>query len=501
MVSRYHYGIDNSLKHLFNLAFFIGFIAYGFYSMLNSKKISNKENNLQDYDIFSYSCYGLMLFFFCLIGPQILMTLIGIVFLGPFNDNKTKAKFIASDLPFICIRVVTRGTYPQLVRENVVKNIEIVKECGIKQFVVEVVTDQPLNIKKWLNNYVQYFTETLVPVSYKSKWDTRKKARALNYCLENGVNILNKDDYVVHLDEETVLTQDSIKGIVSFIMEGKHMLGQGIITYAMLPSPTASTFTWIQHHICTVADSLRVADDVGKNKAQFQIFHKPYFGMKGSFVVTKYEAERNVTWDFGPEGSVAEDAWFGLAAIDHGYTIDYVEGDMLERSPFTLIDFIKQRQRWMQGLFMVAFLSPMKTKTKMLLIMSVSSWLVSPLYSVIIVLQKFVLLNPPGFIIIIQRFLECYFVYLHIVGYMRQFKFTLNKFLFLVPNILLGCLSNVILENAATIFAIKSLFLGNCYDFHLIQKEVSSDYGIRSKTVTGITNGVTKIVTRYEKER
>ena len=500
MVFRSHYGLDNSLKHLCNVAFFIGCVAYGFQSMLTHKIISNEENHVLDYK--SYVCYGLMLFFFCLIGPQILMTLIGIVFLGPFNENKTKGNFIKSDLPFICIRVVTRGTYPQLVRENVVKNIDIVKACGIKDFVVEVVTDQPLNIEKWLNKYEQHFTETLVPVSYRSKLNTRKKARALQYCLEDGVNNLNNDDYVVHLDEETVLTPDSINGILNFIMEGKHMLGQGIITYAMLPQPTfASTFTWIQHHICTVADSLRVADDVGKNKAQFQIFHKPYFGMKGSFVVTRFSAERKITWDFGPEGSVAEDAWFGLSAIDHGYTIDYIDGDMLERSPFTLWDFIKQRQRWMQGLFMVAFLSPMKTKTKMFLIMSVSSWLVSPVYSMIIILQKFVLINPPGLIIVIQRFLEAYFVYLHIVGYMRQFKFTLSKFLYLVPNILLGMCSNVILENAATILAIKSLCLGDCYGFHLIQKEISSDHGLRPKTVTGLSNGVTKIMTRYEKER
>ena len=131
---------------------------------------------------------------------------------------------------------------------------------------------------------IAHYKETVVPTNYKSKFDTRKKARALQYCLEKDVNTLKKDDYVVHLDEETLITNNAMKGIINFVLDGKHKIGQGIITYGMLPTPSSKSFTWIQHHICTVADSIRVSDDIGKNKAQFQLFHKPYFGMKGSFV-------------------------------------------------------------------------------------------------------------------------------------------------------------------------------------------------------------------------
>ena len=92
------------------------------------------------------------------------------------------------------------------------------KASGIKNFIVEVVTDQPLNIQ---NSHMQneYVKETVVPVKYKSRRDTRKKARALQYCLEDGVNTLRNNDYVVHLDEETILTHDAIKGILNFISE------------------------------------------------------------------------------------------------------------------------------------------------------------------------------------------------------------------------------------------------------------------------------------------
>ena len=45
------------------------------------------------------------------------------------------------------------------------------------------------------------------------------------------VNILKDSDWIVHLDEETILTEGSVKGILNFISEGKHQFGQGVITY------------------------------------------------------------------------------------------------------------------------------------------------------------------------------------------------------------------------------------------------------------------------------
>ena len=489
----------NIYKAVSNVIFFITSLVYSFYSMIiGHQSKSTSQRNLNNEDISSQFCYGLMLFFFMLLAPQVIMTLTGLIFLSPFDKKDIKTRFSSKDLPFICIRVVTRGQYPKLVRKNVIKNLEVIKSCGIENFVVEVVTDQPLYIEEQLKDDIVHYKETVVPTNYKSNFDTRKKARALQYCLEKDVNTLKKDDYVVHLDEETLITNKAMKGIINFVLDGKHELGQGIITYGMLPTPSSKSFTWIQHHICTVADSIRVSDDIGKNKAQFQLFHRPYFGMKGSFVITKFEAEQNVTWDFGPAGSVAEDAWFGLAAVDLGYTIDFIEGDMLEKSPFTLFDFIKQRQRWMQGLFMVAYLSPMRLRTKIFLLMSVSSWMVSPLYSVLIILQKFVLINPPSLLIMIQRFLEVYFVYLHVVGYLRQFKFSLQKYIFLVPNILIGCLFNAILENIATILSIKGLCLGDCYGFHVVQKEVLSE---NTETKNGKINYLNKSDKQLKKDR
>jgi egghead protein (zeste-white 4 protein) len=61
-------------------------------------------------------------------------------------------------------------------------------------------------------------------------------------------------------------------------LDGKHQFGQGLITYA-----NEDVVNWVT----TLADSFRVADDMGKLQLQFSMFHKPLFSWKGSYVVTQ----------------------------------------------------------------------------------------------------------------------------------------------------------------------------------------------------------------------
>lgn len=65
-------------------------------------------------------------------------------------------------------------------------------------------------------------------------------------------------------------------------------------------------------------------------------------------------AERKVSFDNGPDSSIAEDAYFGLLAASQGYSFSFVEGDMWEKSPFNCLDFLQQRKRWLQGILLVA---------------------------------------------------------------------------------------------------------------------------------------------------
>lgn len=175
--------------------------------------------------------------------------------------------------PFICIRVVTRGDYADLVKANVLRNMSTCLDTGLENFLIEVVTDKALN----LSNH-RRIREVVVPKDYQTKSGALFKSRALQYCLEDSVNVLNNNDWIVHLDEETLLTENSVRGIINFVLDGKHPFGQGLITYA-----NENVINWLT----TLADSFRVSDDMGKLRLQFKMFHKPFFSWKGSYVVTQ----------------------------------------------------------------------------------------------------------------------------------------------------------------------------------------------------------------------
>ena len=72
-------------------------------------------------------------------------------------------------------------------------------------------------------------------------------------------------------DEETLLTENSVRGILNFVSDGRHDFGQGLVTYASSALAFKSRLQAFQYRICTVADSFRVADDMGKLRCQFKV--------------------------------------------------------------------------------------------------------------------------------------------------------------------------------------------------------------------------------------
>lgn len=205
--------------------------------------------------------------------PQVIFNFFGLTCFNAFPD-KVVLKGSPLLAPFICIRVVTRGDYPELVKNNILQNIETCLKAGLENFIFDVVTDKAIKVEE-ISRRVR---ELVVPENYKTKSGALFKARALQYCLQDGVNYLANTDWIVHLDEETLLTENSVRGILNFVLDGKHPFGQGLITYA-----NEDVVNWVT----TLADSFRVADDMGKLRLQFLLFHKPLFSWKGSYVVTQ----------------------------------------------------------------------------------------------------------------------------------------------------------------------------------------------------------------------
>ncbi|XP_055615409.1 beta-1,4-mannosyltransferase egh [Toxorhynchites rutilus septentrionalis] len=388
--------------------------------------------------------------------PQVLFNFFGLVFYNAFPE-KVVLKGSPLLAPFICIRVVTRGDYPDLVKSNVQRNMNVCLDTGLENFHIEVVTDKPLNLPKHRRT-----REIVVPKDYKTKTGALFKSRALQHCLEDTVNVLNNNDWVVHLDEETLLTENSVRGIINFVLDGKHPFGQGLITYA-----NENVVNWLT----TLADSFRVSDDMGKLRLQFKLFHKPYFSWKGSYVVTQVHAEKEVSFDNGVDGSVAEDCFFAMRAFAKGYTFNFIEGEMYEKSPFTLLDFLQQRKRWLQGILLVVHSSTIPLRNKLLLAISVYSWVTMPLSTSNMIFAGLYPIPCPNIVDFLCAFIAGFNIYMYVFGVIKSFslyRFGVIKFLACVLGALCTIPINVVIENVAVIWGL----VGKKHKFYVVQKDV-----------------------------
>ncbi|OQR78898.1 beta-1 [Tropilaelaps mercedesae] len=440
--------------------------------------------------------------------PQSLTNLFGLTLYNAFPP-KVRLKVKPHDAPFLCIRVVTRGDYPALVRENVERNLATCLETGINNFVIEVVTDKEVysaneypvvtdqlalagegsaelhlsqlahqlqaptkpdqvSIKigrtspvavPWLNSKIR---QTVVPKSYNTSTGAMFKARALQYCLEDSVNSLAEGDYILHLDEETLLTKDALRGVINFISAGRHPFGQGLITYA-----NERVVNWFT----TSADMYRVADDLGKLRFQFNFFHKPLFSWKGSYVCTRFGAERDVSFDHGPDGSVAEDCYFSMVAYAKGYSFEFIEGALWEKSPFTVGDLIQQRKRWLQGIYLVVHSGKIPRRFKIWLSCSLYAWATMPLSTSNLLLAPTFPLPCPQAFNVVCAFIGALNIYMYVFGLIKSFSIRRHGFFgfwLCLVLVVLAIPLNIVVENVAVIWGL----LGDKHKFYIVEKNI-----------------------------
>uniref|UniRef100_A0A2C9K6J7 Glycosyltransferase 2-like domain-containing protein n=1 Tax=Biomphalaria glabrata TaxID=6526 RepID=A0A2C9K6J7_BIOGL len=396
--------------------------------------------------------------------PFFILNFLGLVLLNVFTEQP---KLQRSPLlgPFLCFRVVTRGMYPDLVKKNVQHNLEICKNVGLHNFIVEVVTDVSVNIQK--NKLCR---EIVVPEDYRTGSGSLFKARALQYALEPEISILEPGDWIVHLDEETLLTEGAVIGIINFTGTTEHAFGQGVITYG-----NGEIVNWVT----TLADSIRVGIDYGCLRFCLGVLHKPLFSWKGSFIVAKAEAEMTVSFDHGPEASIAEDCFFACVAFSKGFSFGFVDGTMFEQSTFTIKDFVRQRRRWMQGILLTALSKKIPLRYKFgPVLMSLSSCIL-PLNLLLFLVSRVWSLPSSVFITVTFSIILGTIIYLFILGTLQTFGVHQHGvwkcFLLVCATLLCGmvacCLEYLV---AVLVFWMPKTTINN---FYIVNKEiVSKDY-------------------------
>lgn len=210
-------------------------------------------------------------------------------------------------------------------------------------------------------------TLVIVPEGYETPNHSGFKARALHYAskvrIDRGID--TPDDWVYHQDTETMIGEDTVLGILDFITDtgDGRLIGAGIILYPQ---------DW-KYRFNSIEETTRSVGDLGA-MGQMKIWGAVPFGYHGSHLIVRADIENDIGWDFGKVRS--EDLLFSLKIRERfGNVTRKLKGFAYEKPPFTVRDHLKQRRRWILGSFEVLARKDIKTKYKLPLIYSISSWL------------------------------------------------------------------------------------------------------------------------------
>jgi hypothetical protein len=108
------------------------------------------------------------------------------------------------------------------------------------------------------------------------------------------VNVLDDEDWIVHLDEETHVLESAVLGIFQFVSANKQPIGQGLITYGK-----RRIVNWLN----TLADSTRVSSYCCSLFVSLKYRNSVFNAFNGAFFVVKKHVESDLSFDFGLAGN------------------------------------------------------------------------------------------------------------------------------------------------------------------------------------------------------
>lgn len=267
---------------------------------------------------------------------------------------------------------VSRGQNIEALGRSISNTLTALNRYSI-QYEIEVVTDLAVENEiraayTFLGSKVYFYQ---VPHHYKTENIAKYKARALHYLVDSRERSLLDNTWYLHFDEESQITLECIAGLHKFLKtkESHNVVAQGEIKY--------NAYNYGQNLLITAIDSIRTGDDLGRFRFQLKLLGTPVFGIHGSFILIPAKIEHHIGFDVGGRGSVTEDAYFALTAAEMGYKFRWLDGFIMEQSPFSLSDLIKQRRRWVSGLVLLANDKQLKLITRLPLKINLFLWQIS----------------------------------------------------------------------------------------------------------------------------
>ena len=234
------------------------------------------------------------------------------------------------ETPKILFQVTTKGNIG-IVQDTINQINAVCKSIGYAKYNIWVVTDA--------QEKFEGCRTIIVPQNYSC--NAIYKGRALQYAVEirRKEKISGKDVYIFHLDDESLITKQTLCSILSYLEGTPKPISEGLIVYPVLEKEAIK--------ISNLMDTLRpfccfecLDMMAGGNPAYIH----------GSNLLVRSDVEEAVSWENGK--TLAEDTLFAIKArIKYGpKAFGWHGGVIEEKSPLTLKDLFRQRRRWFYGL-------------------------------------------------------------------------------------------------------------------------------------------------------
>src|SRR3989304_4411762 len=244
--------------------------------------------------------------------------------------------------PRILFQVTTKGNIP-IVQETVDRINSVCREIGYQKYAVWVVTDVQEKFKN---------CRTIsVPLDYSC--NAVHKGRALKYAAEirKKEKKNTEDIYVFHLDDESLITKQTLCSVLTFLEDNPSPISEGLIIYPVQKNE--------KFRITHLIDTLRpfccfeCLDFMHKGNPAY---------IHGSNLLIRSDVEEEVSWENGK--TIAEDTLFVVSAkTKFGSSSFGWHGGVIEdKSPLSLRDLVKQRKRWFYGLIQNLKFMPLKER-------------------------------------------------------------------------------------------------------------------------------------------
>lgn len=267
----------------------------------------------------------------------------------------------------LVICFVSQGIQEPVLKSSVERAISLCRDFAVN-FEIEVVVDTKVPQDNFFAE--NGCTIVVVPPLYVTTRGSQFKARSLCYAAQQRAKRLESLDstWVLHCDEDTLLTASAIAGINEHLRapDSEVVCGAGEIKYNAIPARVSDIYAFMDCH--------RTGEDIGRFRLQFASWGAALFGMHGSFLLVPAELERQIGFDFGPQGSITEDIYFALRLRESGVACRWIEGYVREQSPRDSQNFLRQRARWIHGLLNSCLDQSFCWKRRTLLLIYLAMW-------------------------------------------------------------------------------------------------------------------------------